>query len=29
VDPDGYRRAVAGAEANYRRQLAEERAGKR
>ena len=28
VDPDGYRRAVAGAEANYRRQLAEERAGK-
>lgn len=28
VDPDGYRRAVAAAEANYLRQLAEERAGK-
>ncbi|MGD0778446.1 MAG: subclass B3 metallo-beta-lactamase [Candidatus Solibacter sp.] len=29
VDRDGYRRAVEGAEANYRRQLAEERAGKK
>jgi metallo-beta-lactamase class B len=29
VDPAGYRRAVAGAESAYRRQLAEERAGKR
>ena len=29
VDPEGYRRAVAGAEDAYRRQLAEERAGKR
>ena len=29
VDPDGYRRAVEGAENAYRRQLAEERAGKR
>ena len=29
VDPDGYRRAVEGAEAAYRRQLAEERAGKK
>lgn len=28
VDPDGYRRAVEGAENAYRRQLAEERAGK-
>jgi metallo-beta-lactamase class B len=28
VDPDGYRRAVEGAESTYRRQLAEERAGK-
>lgn len=29
VDPDGYRRAVEGAENAYRRQLAEERAGQR
>jgi metallo-beta-lactamase class B len=28
VDPEGYRQAVASAEGNYRRQLAEERAGK-
>jgi metallo-beta-lactamase class B len=28
VDPEGYRRAVEGAERNYRRQLAEERSGK-
>jgi metallo-beta-lactamase class B len=28
VDPEGYRQAVAAAEGNYRRQLAEERAGK-
>lgn len=29
VDPEGYRRAVEGAESAYRRQLAEERAGKK
>jgi len=28
VDPEGYRRAVEGAESNYRKQLAQERAGK-
>jgi hypothetical protein len=28
ADPEGYRQAVAAAETNYRRQLAEERAAK-